>query len=118
MKALLVATVFVFGTAAHAAGAAKVCFGLGNAQGQKFAIEVSPEKLVVHAGTDHAAHPYRSHVSGRDGITYLEYKIVNAEADTTVLADENLSAPGSQGLLKIRQRDHGFDESVYFCRDR
>jgi len=118
MKAILLTSVLTLTLTATANAAPKVCFGLGDAKGQTFAIDASPEKIKVYNGAERATHLFRSHVSGRDGVTYLEYKVKTTNPDTAILINEALVEPGTEGLLKVRWRDDGFDESIYFCRDK
>lgn len=123
---ILVSVLFFCATFSSYAFAAssKVCFGSTKSEDTKGVVmlaQIDGQRITLktlkggpYNGTFAA---YHSHVDGRDGKVYLEYKGENVDYQDVIMVDQYLLQNGTTGLLQIRARGEGFFNAVYVCKD-
>ena len=103
----------------------KLCFWMRGDYGQKgdwLSIDLTQRSITMTAPDDMplaGKFPRMTghEVTGKDGITYLNYDGGNSDCGIEILVDEALLKEGTKGRLKVRCRGEGYSEQVYFCRD-
>jgi hypothetical protein len=123
MKTIIFALVVAL-CAPAAFASSKICFGTGDAKGDRFQmIDLSKDKVTIDvdgsnfigAGTFTRDNP--DTVKGKDGINYLAFDLGACDGANSLLVDPALLNSGTTGKVKVRNRGEGFFNYVYFCRD-
>jgi len=125
MKNALMTTVLILGftSAASAASAQKICFGMGDAKGEHMLITATKTKVLIekavgdNIGEAKGAYEKDGEVKARDGKKYISYNVELNEEGVALLVDEALLKKGTKGYAKLRWRAEGFTETDYFCKD-
>lgn len=108
----------IFVSANAFASTTKICFGVGEAKGERFRIEVSEELAVVtEVNGNSYEYPLKKEIKGKDGKTYISYNVFDDETWTEFLVDQALLTKSGQGYVKYRWQGESFAQRTFFCRE-
>lgn len=115
----------VLASASAFAASTKVCFytsGDSYSKGDHFVVTLSKESAKISKGSGDLSSyegvaKANGKVKGRDGLTYLSYRIDGPEGGEALLVPAKLLASGASGGVKIRWRGEGYSQVNFFCRD-
>lgn len=127
MKTMIIfTTLAALSVSTAALASSKICFGStkdNTTKGLVMTAEIDSQKVTLktikgqfYQGTYPAL---AKSINGKDGKTYLTYKVDDSgDYEEVILIDQALLTNGTTGLLQVRGRGEGFENSVFVCRDR
>jgi len=113
----MLATLSIFLSSTAFASTTKVCFGVGEAKGERFRMDVTRDSAIVTEinGTSYE-YPAAREVKGKDGKTYLSFNTFDDPTWTEFIVEESLLLEDGQGTVKYRWKGEGFAQRSFFCR--
>lgn len=61
------------------------------------------------------SHRFDGEINGRDGKTYRQYHLNGPEGGEKMLVEEGMLKANASGLLKLRWRGEGFENTIWVC---